>query len=103
MGGKLSPFLRALDHTDATILQPYFNEALGAGKSKLATLFIPKCTSLTPTERIEMWLKCGMVAKAADEAFKAKDRMALEELRAQANGQDAVEVERLVGLMNKGR
>jgi len=69
---------------------------LGAGNPKIASLFIPKCTNLTVQERIEMWLKCGMVSKAGEEALKAKDRNALEDLRDKAEGQAALDIDRMI-------
>ncbi|CAK3796004.1 hypothetical protein MYCGRDRAFT_68201 [Lecanosticta acicola] len=86
--------------------EPFFNEILGAGNPKSASLFIPKCTNLSPSERIEMWVKCGLVVKAGEEALKAKDRAALEELRRKAAGgnhQVMVEIERMIALLAKGR
>ncbi|KAK5167664.1 Vacuolar protein sorting-associated protein 16 [Saxophila tyrrhenica] len=83
--------------------EPYFNEILGAGNPKVAALFIPKCTNLAVNERIEMWLKCGLVKNAAEEALKAKDREKLEELRGKASGQGVVEVERMINLLGRGR
>ena len=50
-----------------------------------------------------MWVKCGMVAKAGEEALKAKDRNALEELRGQASGGQLLEIDRMIGLLQKGR
>ena len=58
-------------------------------------MFIPKCNSPVP-ERIEMWVKCGMVVKAGEEALKAKDTAALEQLRTQASGTAAGEIERMI-------
>jgi len=69
---------------------------LGAGNTRLASSFIPKCSNLQPAERIEMWVKCGMIVKAGEEALKAKDLSALESLRDKANGQQLVEIERMV-------
>jgi hypothetical protein len=43
-----------------------------------------------------MWVKCGMVAKAGEEAFKAKDMTALEQLRDRASGAQLVEIERMI-------
>lgn len=43
-----------------------------------------------------MWVKCGMVVKAGEEALKAKDLNALELLRDKANGQQLVEIERML-------
>ncbi|KAK5122098.1 hypothetical protein LTR85_004344 [Meristemomyces frigidus] len=83
--------------------EPFFNEILGAGNTKLASTFIPKCTSLTVAERIEMWVKCGMVAKAGEEALKAKDKSALEELRAQASAGQQLELDRMIAQLQKGR
>jgi hypothetical protein len=78
------------------LLQPFYNEVLGAGNTRLASSFIPKCTSLQPGERIEMWVKCGMIIKAGEEALKAKDLASLESLRDKANGQQHVEIERML-------
>jgi len=58
---------------------------------------------LAVAERIEMWVKCGMVAKAGEEALKAKDRSALEELRAQASGQAQLDIDRMIAQLQKGR
>ncbi|KIW21568.1 hypothetical protein PV08_02148 [Exophiala spinifera] len=76
--------------------EPFYNEVLGAGNTRLAASFIPKCTNLQPAERIEMWIKCGMIVKAGEEALKAKDLASLESLRDKANGQQQVELERML-------
>ncbi|KAK5380683.1 Vacuolar protein sorting-associated protein 16 [Exophiala xenobiotica] len=76
--------------------EPFYNEVLGAGNTRLASSFIPKCTSLQPAERIEMWVKCGMIVKAGEEALKAKDSASLESLRDKASGQQHVEIERML-------
>ncbi|KAI7164597.1 vacuolar protein sorting-associated protein 16 [Hortaea werneckii] len=83
--------------------EPFFNEIIGAGNTKVAALFIPKCAALTSAERIEMWVKCGMIAKAGEEALKAKNRDALEELRTQASGQAQLEIDRMISQLQKGR
>ncbi|KAF2806461.1 vacuolar protein sorting-associated protein 16 [Mytilinidion resinicola] len=79
--------------------EPFFNEILGAGNTRVASGFIPKCTGLSVPERIEMWVKCGLVVKAGEEALKAKNRPALEELRAKASGTAIAEIERLIGML----
>ena len=83
--------------------QPFFNETLGAGNPKVASVFISKCTNLTPAERIEMWVKCGMVTKAGEEALKAKDRATLEDLRTKATGNGMLEIDRMINQLQKGR
>ncbi|KAI9827821.1 MAG: hypothetical protein M1832_004310 [Thelocarpon impressellum] len=75
---------------------PYFNEVLAAGNTRLAATFIPKCTGLTVAERVEMWVKCGMVTKAGEEALRARDMAALEGLRGKATGSAATEIERMI-------
>lgn len=50
-----------------------------------------------------MWVKCGMVGKAGEEALKAKDRSALEELRAQAGAGQQLELDRMIAQLQKGR
>jgi hypothetical protein len=52
---------------------------------------------------VEMWIKCGLMVKAGEEAFKAKDRELLCEIRDKAGGSAAVEVERLVGMLPQGK
>ncbi|KAJ5243033.1 Vps16 N-terminal [Penicillium citrinum] len=76
--------------------EPFYNEVLGAGNTKLASLFVPKCTALKPAERIEMWVKCGMIVKAGEEAQKVKDLSTLEVLRTKASGPAATEIERMI-------
>lgn len=83
--------------------EPFFNEVLAAGNTRVASLFIPKCTNLSVAERVEMWVKCGLFVKAAEEAHKAKDRELLLGLRDRASGSAAVEIERLIGGLPKGR
>lgn len=82
--------------------QPFFNGLLAAGNPKLASLFVAKCQGTTSEERIEMWMKCGMVKEAAQEAHKQKDLKTLEELRGKASRPgDAAEVERLINTLRK--
>ncbi len=50
-----------------------------------------------------MWVKCGMVTKAGEEALKAKDRGALEELRKQASGNAQLDIDRMIAQLQKGR
>ena len=76
--------------------EPFFNEILGAGNSRLASHFIPKCTSLSMGERMEMWVKCGLPVKAGEEALKARDINALQELKAKAGGNAVQELERMI-------
>jgi len=53
--------------------QPFFNLTLQAGNPRLASIFVPKCAKLEPGAAIDMYEKCGMRVKAAEEAVKAKD------------------------------
>jgi len=76
--------------------EPFYNEILGAGNSKLASVFVPKCITLSVAERVEMWVKCGMVGKAAEEALRAKDISSLEHLRARASGNVMSEIDRMI-------
>ena len=76
---------------------------MGAGNPKVASLYIPKCTSLTVADRIEMWVKCGMISKAGEEALKAKDRDALEDLRIKATGNSALDIDRMIAQLQRGR
>lgn len=50
-----------------------------------------------------MWLKCGLANKAGEEAFKAKDKNALEELRTKATGSQQMDIERMITQLQKGR
>ncbi|KAF2873485.1 Vps16, N-terminal region-domain-containing protein [Massariosphaeria phaeospora] len=83
--------------------EPFFNEILAAGNTRVASIFIPKCTALGVAERVEMWTKCGLLVKAGEEAFKAKDRALLEDIRGKASGSATVEVERLLGMLPQKR
>lgn len=50
-----------------------------------------------------MWMKCGMVIKAGEEALKVKDRATLEELRKQASGNAQLDLDRMIAQLQKGR
>jgi hypothetical protein len=54
-------------------------------------------------ERAEMWIKCGMISKAGEEALKAKDRNMLEDLRTKATGNSALDIDRMIAQLQKGR
>lgn len=43
-----------------------------------------------------MWVRCGLIVKAGEEAFRAKDVNALEILRSKATGAPALEIDRLL-------
>lgn len=43
-----------------------------------------------------MWVKCGMIVKAGEEALKAKDVSSLEVLRSKASGSAASDIERMI-------
>jgi len=81
--------------------EPYYNEILAAGNLKLAAQFVPKCMELRVKDRVEMWVKCNMIGKAAEEAGKAKDLELLKGLRAKAGEREATEVERWINILQK--
>lgn len=81
--------------------QPFVNEILSAGNAKLAGTFIPKCTSLSLEERVELWLKCGLPVKAGEEALKAKNLVLLEDIRGKAAGGDVSELQRMVAQLQR--
>lgn len=83
--------------------EPFFNEVLGAGNTRLASVFVPKCTSLSPRQRSDMWVKVGMVGRAGEELVKAKDLDGLEALRARAPGTGVAEIERMIGALQSRR
>ena len=84
--------------------EPYFNEILGAGNTKLAGgVFVAKCTGLSSRERSDMWVKCGMVTKAGEELLKAKDAEGLEDLRGRATGSGVGESERRMAQLRPKR
>lgn len=84
--------------------EPFFNATLEAGQLRLAGVFVAKCTGVTSRERAEMWEKCGMIGKAAEEAGKSRDAEFLQGLRERvAGGREALEVERWIGVVSKGR
>ena len=78
--------------------EPYFNEVLGAGNSKLAAAFVAKCTGQTAQQRSEMYVKCGLPVEAGRELVKAKDVQGLEQLREKTSDRVAqIELERMLG------
>jgi hypothetical protein len=81
--------------------EPFFNEVLAAGNLRLAGSFVAKCTTLTTRQRVEMYVKCNLMASAAEEAGKAKDLTLLMELRTKAQERDAQEVERWISIVQK--
>ena len=77
--------------------EPYFNEVLAAGNTRLAGVFVAKCTGLTPQQRSEMFVKCGLPVEAGKELAKAKDVKGLEQLRDKTADRAAlVELERML-------
>lgn len=50
-----------------------------------------------------MWVKCGLVVRAGEEALKAKDMNSLAELKAKATGNAVHEIERMIGQLAGGR
>jgi hypothetical protein len=66
--------------------QPFVTALIQAGNPKLAATFIPKASNLPVARRIELYVKCGLVTQAAEEAFKAKDVKSLQDLRGKAAG-----------------
>ncbi len=50
-----------------------------------------------------MWVKCGMVVKAGEEALKAKDVNALELLRNKASGGAVADIERMIAQLRPKR
>lgn len=83
--------------------EAFFNEVLSTGHQKVAALFVPKCTGLSAQERSEMWVKCGMIAKAGEELVKVKDVNGLEELRGKARAGEAAEIERMIAQFRSRR
>ncbi|KAL8698637.1 MAG: hypothetical protein Q9201_006460 [Fulgogasparrea decipioides] len=83
--------------------EPFYNEVLGAGNQKLASLFVSKCTGLSAQERSEMFVKCGMVVKAGEELAKVKDVNGLEELREKAMGGEVAEIQRMIAQFRSRR
>lgn len=83
--------------------EPFFNECLAAGNTKVAAGFVGKCSNLGYKERLDMYMRCGLVLRAAEEASKGKDLEALEGLRSKAVGRDMVEVERLIKILKGGK
>jgi vacuolar protein sorting-associated protein 16 len=87
--------------------EPFFEAILAAGNARVAASFIPRCgVNLAAAQavkaRVEMYVKCGLIDKAAEEAGNGKDMEALEGLRSKATGErDAQEVERWIGIVGK--
>lgn len=83
--------------------QPFFNQTLQAGNPRLAATFVGKCTGLAAGEAMAMYERCGMRARAAEEAVRLRDGEAWRRLleaagRGTAEGR---EIERLGGVFMK--
>lgn len=50
---------------------------------------------------MELWVKCGLIVRAAEEAAKARNLRLLESLREKATGQAASDVERFIQQVSK--
>jgi len=50
-----------------------------------------------------MWVKCGMIAKAGEEALRAKDVNSLEQLRTKASGTAVGEIDRMINQLKPKR
>ncbi len=50
-----------------------------------------------------MYVKCGQVNKAGEEALKLKDRATLEDLRTKATGQQVLDIDRMIAQLSRGR
>ena len=50
-----------------------------------------------------MWVKCGMLVKAGEEALKAKDMNSLEILREKASGAQLTDIERMINHLRPRR
>lgn len=50
-----------------------------------------------------MWMKCGMVTRAGEEALKAKDLKALENLRVRITGNSVLEIDRMINQLRPKR
>ena len=84
--------------------EPYYNEILGAGNTKLAGgTFVAKCTAVSPRERSEMFVKCGSISKAGEELVKVKDVEGLEELKRSASGVGVAAIERMLSQLKPKR
>ena len=73
------------------------NLVLQAGNPRTAAIFIPKCTGLEQGATIEMYERCGMRVKAAEEAVRLKDAESWRRLLELAGrgSQEGREIERL--------
>ncbi|KAL8417667.1 hypothetical protein RB594_001354 [Gaeumannomyces avenae] len=83
--------------TDTNQKQPFYNLILQAGNPRLASTFIPKCTTIKEGTSITMYEKCGMNVRAAEEAVRLKNRDEWTRLLDAAghNSADGREIERL--------
>ena len=83
--------------------EPFFNEILGAGNTKLAAGFVAKCAGLSAQERSEMFVKCGNIVRAGEELVRVKDVNGLEMLRGKAGAGLVGEVDRMISQLKGGR
>lgn len=50
-----------------------------------------------------MWIKCGMIVKAGEEALRAKDVNSLDQLRTKATGNVVSEIDRMINQLRPKR
>jgi vacuolar protein sorting-associated protein 16 len=50
-----------------------------------------------------MWVKCGQLTKAGEEALKAKNQSLLEELKGKASGSAVHDIESMIRQLKSGR
>lgn len=82
--------------------EPFYEGVLASGNQKLAGSYVSKIGGNAEwKQRVEMWVRCGMVSRAAEEAGRYKDVEILRELREKAKGAELVEVERLISGLTK--
>jgi hypothetical protein len=83
--------------------QPFITALIQAGNLKLAATFIPKASNLLVPRKVELYVKCGMVTRAAEEAFKAKDVKSLQDLREKATGTAAGDIDRMIAQLRPSK
>lgn len=80
--------------------EPFFEECIAARNLKMASLFVPKIGGV-PRERIERYIRCQALVKAAEEAVKINDAAALENILGKAKGAEKAEVERIIASVKR--
>lgn len=83
--------------------EPFVREILAAGNARLAATLVERIIDREGgyERRVEWWVKCGALVKAAEEASRFKDQDLLESVKRRAPEHERVEIDRMLEARKK--